>query len=227
MSELPASRQARLEYFEARNALWLANATAIGITAAQATAIKTATQANRADFGTMEVARGASKAATNTFYTSNNTMTDLGRDLLKTIKAFAQTTNNPAVYSLANIDPPTPPSPVPPPDVPTDLVGVLSPVGVATVSWKSTKSGASSGIFFVVARQWQGEADFTVLGASAEKSFIDPAPNAAAGPVYYRVRAVRGADQSDWTQPIVFNIAGGGGMVAATVAGFSPKSLAA
>ncbi len=220
MSELPRTRQERLEYFEARTLLWNANALTIGLSAAQATAIKNAAIANRADFNAMEIARGASKAATNTFYTTNNTMYDLGRDLIRTIKSFAETTNNPLVYSLANIAPPTPPTPVPAPDVPTDFAGVLSPIGVATLSWKATKSGASSGIFFVVERQRAGEAAFSTLGASAEKSFIDPDPRAASGSVYYRVKAVRGVDESVWCQPVVFNIGGGSGVNAAPTAGF-------
>lgn len=210
MGVLPSSRAERLAYFEARVALWIANATSIGISAAQATAVKNAAIANRADLSAADIARAASKAATQSFYVSNDTLVSLGRDIVKTVKAYAETTNNPDVYALANIDPPSPPTPVPTPDVPTELTGTLSPFGVATLTWEATKSGASSGIFFVVARKRQSEADFTVLGATAEKSFIDPHPQAAEGPVYYQARAVRGADGSDWCMPVVFDLAGAG-----------------
>jgi hypothetical protein len=211
MSELPRTRLARLEYFEARSTLWTANAAAIGLTPAQVTAIKNAAVANRTDFNAAEVARNASKAATTQYYNSGNTMFDLGRDLIKTIKAFAETTNNPNVYALANINPPAPPAPVPAPDAPTDLAGTLDNFGVATLTWKATRSGPSSGIFFVVERQRAGEAAFVTLGATSEKSFIDPDPRAASGNVSYRVKAVRGADESAWAQPIFFAIGGGGG----------------
>lgn len=209
MSELPRTRLGRLEYFEARGTLWTTNAVAIGLTPAQVTALKAAANANRNDFSAAEVARNASKAATTSFYNSGNTMFDLGRDLIKTIKAFAETTNNPSVYALANIDPPAPPTPVPAPEAPTDLAGTLDNFGVATLTWKAARSGPSSGIFFVVERQRAGEAAYATLGATSEKSFIDPDPRAASGTVTYRVKAVRGGDASPWAQPIFFAIGGG------------------
>ncbi len=52
------------------------------------------------------------------------------------------------------------------------------------------------------------------LGATSERSFIDPDPRAASGTVSYRVKAVRGADNSAWAQPIFFAIGGGSGVAA-------------
>lgn len=216
MSVLPSTRQGRLDYFNARSALWTTNFASIGISSAQATALKTAVSTNLADAAAMAVAHDAAKSATNTFYTSNNAMVSLGRDLIKTIKAYAATTNNPMVYSLSNIDPPAPPSPVPAPDVPTDLVGSVTPDGVVTLSWKATPSGASSGIFFVIERKHAADTDYNVVSATVEKSFMDPGANIPAGMVQYRIKAVRGSDASDWTTPVVFNFGGGGGFAVAS-----------
>jgi hypothetical protein len=216
MSVLPQSRQGRLEYFEARVNTWTTNAAAIGITPAQATAVKNAAGTNRTDFNAMMVARDAAKSSTNTFYTTNNTLVDLGRDMIKTIKAFAATTNNPMVYSLANIDPPAPPTPVPAPDVPANLTGSVTADGVVTLTWKATPSGASSGIFFIVERKRASEANYSVLTATVEKAAMDPAAHVEASQVQYRVKAVRGADMSEWTTPVSFNFAGGGGGFAVT-----------
>lgn len=211
MSELPQSRQGRLEYFEARASLWLGNATNIGITSTQASALKAAAGVNRSDFDSMQIARDAAKAATNTFYTTNNTLVNLGRDLIRTIKAYAETTNNPMVYSLSNIDPPAPPEPVPAPLTPTDFTGYVTPDGVVTLSWKATPSGPTSGVFFIVERKRAGSTEYSILTATMEKACMDPSAHVEQSQIQYRVKAVRGETESDWTTPVSFNFAGGGG----------------
>ena len=216
-----------MEYFESRISLWLGNAESIGITDEQATALKTAAELNRAQFNAMDVARNSAKAATNTFYASNNTLTDLGRNLIKTIKAYAQTTNDPMVYSLANIDPPAPPTPVPAPSVPADTTGSVTPDGVVTLSWRADRSGASSGIFFIIERKRAGEADYSVLSATVEKSFMDPNARVNLGLVQYRIKAVRGTESSDWATPVVFNFGAGGGSLVFNAGESVPVKLAA
>jgi len=208
---LPTGKQAALEWFEARQTTWQTNATSIGLTAIQMTAFKALVSTNRADFNTMQTARAAAKAATQTFYNSFTLMRDPGRGYIAAIKAFAETTRNNNVYALGMIDPPAPPSPVPAPTVPTDLTGAVSPTGEITISWKALTSGPSSGIFFMVQRQRAGETSYTLMGGKQEKSFLDPSPHVADGPVSYQVRAQRGTDQSNWTVPIVFDLAGGQG----------------
>lgn len=223
MSELPNGRQERLEYFEAHIEPFTANAAAIGVTPAQAMMLKNAASTNRADFSKMMAARDASKAATVTFYNTNNTLVDLGRDLIKTIKAFAATTNNPNVYALANIDPPAPPTPVPAPETPTDFTGYVTPDGVVTLSWKATPSGPSSGVFFVCERKRMSETGYTILTATMEKACMDPSAHVEASQVQYRIKAVRGNQESAWTTPVSFNFAGGGG--ATGFANIMPQSV--
>ena len=213
---LPTSRQQALEWFETRLATWTTNAAGIGLTAAQMTAFATLIGTNRKDFNDAQTARAAAKAATLKFYNSSNLMRDPGRGYIAAIKAFAETSRNPAVYALGMIDPPAPPTPVPAPAAPTDVTGTVSPTGQITISWKAAVSGASSGIFFMIQRQRSGETAYTLLGGTQEKSFFDPAPNVIAGPVSYKLRAQRSSDASAWTVPIVFDLAAGQGMMQVT-----------
>lgn len=220
MSNLPTGRQDALEWFEARTATWTTNAASIGVTAPQMTAFKALVSTNRTDFNAMMSARAAAKAATQTFYNSFNLMRDPGRGYIAAIKAYAETTHNDGVYALGMIDPPAPPTPAPPPAEPADLTGAVSPTGQITISWKAPVSGPSSGIFFMVQRQRFGETTYTLLGGTQDKTFLDPAPHVTAGPVSYQVRAQRGTDLSDWTVPIVFDLAAGPGLFDSVTAGF-------
>lgn len=216
---LPTGRQQALEWFEARITTWTANALSIGLTAAQMTAFATLITNNRKDFNDSQTARAAAKAATQKFYNSFNLMRDPGRGYIAAIKAFAETTHNPAVFALGMVDPPAPPTPLPPPEIPTDLTGEVSPTGQITISWGAVQAGHSSGIFFMVQRQRFGEAGYTLLGGTQEKGFLDPSPHVTLGPVSYQVRAQRGSDISNWTVPIVFDLAAGPGL-----AGESPTA---
>ncbi len=213
MANFEGSRRQKLEWMEARITQWQSNALAIGISAAQATNVKNAAVTCRTEFNDAEAARAAAKNATVEFYTASNTMNGLARDLIATIKAFAETTNNPNVYALASIDPPAPPTPVPAPSVPTDFNGSVSPGGVVTLTWKATPSGASSGIFFLVERKRAGEPAWIAMGGTAEKAFIDPNPMLSTGIVQYRVKAARAEAASDWSSFVSFDLAGGGGSV--------------
>jgi hypothetical protein len=211
MSNFEGTRRQRLEWIEARIDQWQANAAAIGITPAQATNLKNLVGAATSMFTAAEVARDNAKSATRKFYDAMSSMSGPTRDLIATIKAYAETTNNPNVYNLSNIDPPAPPTPVRAPSAPFDVSGFVSPTGNATITWDADRSGASTGVFFMVERKRGSEATFMVIGGTAEKSYLDLDPRLATGTVQYRVKAQRGGLSSEWSVPIAFSIVGGGG----------------
>ncbi len=215
MGVIPRSREEQIQWFRTREALWTANATAIGLTAAQMTAFKPLLLAAEEKLDDALAARAASKAATTEYYNASNTMVATGRALVATIKAFAEASNNPNVYAQAQIDPPAPPSPAPPPTAPENLTGSILPTGQVTLKWEALTSGPTSGIFFIVSRKRAGEASFTTLGGTQERAFLDPSPDICAGEVLYQVRAQRGNQASAWTVPISFSVAGGPGVTVA------------
>lgn len=213
MGVLPNSRVGQLEWFEARINGWLDNAASIGLTTAQVTGLQTLINTARATFTASESARAASKSATMNFYNAMTAMRTPGRAYIAVIKAFAEATNNPAVYAIAQVEPPAPPTPVPAPDMPGDFSGSVGPTGFVTLTWSATPSGPTSGVFFLVSRKREGETGFTFVGGTPSLSFIDPAADVCAGAVMYQVRAQRGEQASEWTTPLSFDLGNGPGLV--------------
>ena len=211
MTNFSGTRREKLEWIEARAPIWQTSALQIGITVAQATSLKSLVAAASDAFTAAEAARADAKSATRKFYDAVADMSEPTRDLIATIKAFAETTNNPNVYNISNIDPPAPPTPASAPTIPFDVSGSVSPTGNATVTWDADRSGASSGIFFMVERKRGTEATFSIIGGTAEKAFLDVDPRFATGTVQYRVKAQRGSLSSNWSVPIAFSITTGGG----------------
>lgn len=173
MSVLPDSRIERIEWFENRLAQWLANATDIGLTAAQVTQLQGEITAARVAYNNAEQARNASKSATVAFYAGEEAMTADGRDLIKTIKAFAETTNDPNVYVLADVPPPAEPEPKGAPGTPTDIRTTLNSIGQIELTWKATDAAPSSGAYFTIERRLDGESSFTLRGSAGAKTFTD------------------------------------------------------
>jgi len=219
MSNFSGTKRERLQWIEARIDQWQQNQAQIGISVQQITNLKTLVGSASATFTAAEFARAAAKNATRDFYEAFNDMSGPTRDLIATIKAFAETTNNPNVFSLSSIEPPAPPTPATAPTNPFDVSGSVSPTGNATITWDADRSGASTGIFFMVERKRGNEATFSIIGGTAEKAFLDVDPRFATGTVQYRVKAQRGSLSSNWSVPIAFSITGGGGFTVSQVSG--------
>ncbi len=223
MPVLPDKRLEQIQFFETRLPAWqAAPAAAIGLTTAQITALASATQNARDAFNAAQAARSASKGATTAYHTASDDMRELGADLIRTIKAFADLQASPgAVYGLAQIPEPLPPEPLGPPGKPVEFAVALETGGAITLSWSAPNASASSGAFFTVARKLPGEADFSFIGGtggstteSRRMSFTDatvPASAAAQG-AQYRVRGQRGTVVGQFSDGITieFGVDGAG-----------------
>ena len=195
MPTLPPGRLQRVEFCEAHNTGWTTNATAIGLTTTQMTALTAATTAARAAFNSSETARAASKAATENFYNVVRTLSDLAGDAIKGIKLKAATTNDPNIYVLANIPAPLPPSPPPPVQPPADLIANPNADGTISLRWKGSIANAT---FFSVWRKVGSSTSWSNIGSTALKTFIDAAVPASPIPssIVYAVRSQRGSEIS-------------------------------
>ncbi len=203
MAVLPGSRLARIEWFEQRLANWAANAAAIGLNSAQVIALQQRVTAARTGYNGAQQSRNGSKASTVTFHTSEDEMADLGRDLIKTIKAFAETSNDPNVYALAEVPPPAPPTPAGPPDAPTDLRGSINNDGAVELKWEGTLSHRT---FYEVYRRAEGESAWSFIASMGAKSFLDDTLASGCSAVLYRVRAKRGDLVSESADPILIRL---------------------
>jgi hypothetical protein len=143
-------------------------------------------------------------------------MDDPGRDYLATIKAYAETTNNPNVLVLAEVPAPAPPTPVPAPATPENLVASVDASGQLTLTWEAPRSGASSGIVFIITKQLGGTAGpsptgWSIVGLTFDKAFTDEEFVGCGGNVSYRVQARRGDDVSGFAGPLLITMGAPGG----------------
>ncbi|MBL9031589.1 MAG: hypothetical protein JNM80_07760 [Phycisphaerae bacterium] len=192
MPILPDGRVERVEFVEAHVPIWTTNATAIGLTSLQVSALSASAATARTAFNGAEAARAASKAATANFYNKVREMTDLAADAIKAIKLKAAQTNDPGVYVLAQIPAPLPPGPPPPLEAPADVVADPNADGTITIKWKGSSDFQT---FFSVWRRVSGAGGggWMNLGSTAIKKFIDSTvPSPVPSSVVYQVRAQRG-----------------------------------
>ncbi len=190
MAIVPNTRLGKIEFYEAHIQPWATNATGIGLTQAQVTALMTQTGAARVAYNQAQAARDAARAATQTFYNAVAAMAENGAGLLKTIKSYAETQNDPNVYVLAQIPPPAEPSPVPAPGTPYQPRVSLMQSGELALRWKCDNPAGSAGTMYEVQRR-VGDGPYVFVGSVGERTFADESLPAGAATVLYRVTAVR------------------------------------
>lgn len=174
MSVIPSKDLDAVQFFETHDPLWTAApAAAIGLTVTQVTAQTSLTKTARDAYTAQQAAKVAAKNATLMFHNAVTAMRSGGSDLVATIKAFAQTTNNPNVYTLAQIPPPAAPVPAPPPGQPMNITVSLESSGAITLAWKAVNSAPNAGTFFSVQRKLSTEAAFSLVGNTGGRTFTD------------------------------------------------------
>lgn len=208
MSVLPDQINERIQWFEQRIASWIAAPAAIGLTPAQCTALDTAIKAARNAYNAAQAARIAAKNATIGQRNALNTLSDLGADALRFIKAFAESQNNPnTVYQAASVPPPAPPTPSGPPTPPTNLVADPNADGTVSLRWRGSTAYQT---FFTVWRRIGNNTQWTQLGAVATKSFRDASVPVGTPSVVYVVRSQRNTETSAPSDETVVNFGGAG-----------------
>jgi len=190
---LPASRLQIIEFFEAHLTPWGANLAAVGLTAQNLVDLGAAITAARTDYDALLPARLAAKAATQTHYNSTALLREVGSELIKTIKLFAETSNDPAVYNLAQIPPPSLATPTPPPAQPTGLKSQIDVNGDVELTWNATYGDGS---FFTVRRKMENatgvlDTDWTHAGTIQGSSLIDTKVPKGFAAAHYQVTARR------------------------------------
>jgi hypothetical protein len=221
---VPTSRIGKVEFYEAHTTVWTANAAGIGVTPASVTALATATTNARKAYSDHLAAQAAAKAATNAFYDKVRLMHSspgLGADMIQTIKTFAQTTNNPNVYVLAQIPPPAAGGATPPPGTPADFsVGLLQD-GSLELKWKCSNPSGTVGTIYEVLRKVGAGGAFAFVGATGVKTFTDDSLPAGASPATYQVTAVRSTARGN---PAQFTVHFGVGGPELTIASVTPHA---
>lgn len=242
MSILPPNRQDQVIFCENHWPIWDLAPADIGTSAAAVSGLKNATEAARKSFNEAQVARQASKSATQRFYADCAEMRSQAAVIIAAIKAYAEQQADPqTVYDAAQIDPPAPPTPATAPGVPNMISVTLEPSGAITLSWDCQNASASSGGFFNILRKLPGQAGFVPIGGAPgstaqaggrRMSFTDfTVPTSAAGAgAQYIIQGRRGTliGQASEAITVQFGTDGAGGGGAFTINGVSqPMKMAA
>ena len=204
MATYPTSpRTAFLEWCQVHEPIFTANAAAIGLTVEQAAAFAAKVTGAADDLLAQETAKQASKTATQVTGEAFKQLRTGAGDAVRSIRAFAELAADPgAVYSLAQIPPPSEPTPQPPPAQPTDLTLTLDASdGSVTLRWKASNPTGTSGTSYIIKRRLPGETEFSFVGVSGKKEFVDNTLIAGPDSVQYTVQGQR-ADQSGPLSPV-------------------------
>ena len=224
MGVLPDTRLETLEFCESKNPIWVAQAPNLNLTPAMMTTLVSLTTAARAQYNAMLSAHAAAKSATQAWYDAQEAMRDKAAEYIKTIKAYAGTTNNPNVFNIAQIPPPKAPSAGTAPATPTSLTATLLNSGAIQLDWKAN---ITNGVACTIWRRFGSEANMEQIGTvSGAKSFIDaslPVGTDTASGVWYQVRAERIGLVSDFSEPIFVRF----GAIATPNSGESELKIAA
>jgi hypothetical protein len=194
------------------------------LTTAQCTAFKNFTLAARTAYDAAQAAKQAYRAAVTNQNQALAAATGNAADLIRVIKGFAELTTNPdAIYSLAQIPPPAPPTPASAPGKADNITVTLESDGSITLAWSASDLSASSGAFFNISRKLPGQSAFTNLGGApgstseSRRMFLTDTtvPTSAAGAgAQYIIQGRRGTLFGTPSDAITvqFGIDGGGGL---------------
>lgn len=208
---MPDTIASRIEFYRSRIAQWEANAAALGLSPSSVTALKDAINEAEEAYQAAIKSRETAKSATVTQRSKVGFMSSQGSDAVRFIRAFAESRPTPeardAVYALADVAPPTPPSALPAPNQPVELNADPNADGTVTLRWKAT--GNSGSVYFVMRKvgnntQWQQ------LAITNTKRFVDAGVPAGTPSVMYQVRAQRGVLSSPPSQPASVQFGTGG-----------------
>jgi hypothetical protein len=195
MGIVPEKRLEKIEWYEARIQTWTTNVTQLGLVASQCTALAAKILNARSFYSAHVEAQAAAKAATQAFHDAVREMHSdpgMGADMIQEIKTYAETTNNPSVYTLAMIPPPAKPGTVPPPALPEGFRVEIGQSGNLILRWKA--------------------GNFAFIGAAGgDKTYDDTTLPAGLSQVEYRVRGQRSGvtgPAAVWT----VRVGGGGGV---------------
>lgn len=217
MGTVPNKAIDKVQFYENHIAPFTTNQAAIGVTAAEVTDLTTKTSAARAAYNTQQAAKQAAVVATEAFQNSVLAMSTLGAGMLKNIRAKAETTGNPDVYTLAEIPAPPTPGPRPAPGTPTDFGATLNADGSLTIKFKCSNPAGSSGTIYQVWRKLPEQTTFSYVGGTGAKEYTDMTVPVGTAQVIYKLQAVRSTAAGPWAIFNVFLGVAGNGAMTATV----------
>ena len=145
----------------------------------------------------------------------------MGAGIIRQVHVKATSAGD-SVYSLAQIPSPATPSPLPAPGKPTDFSITLDALGALSLKWKCANPKGSSGTMYQIWRRIGPDGEFTHVGGSGTKRFVDETLPAGSTRVTYQIQAVRSTAVGPLARfDVNFGVMGG----AMVTPSFTPKNL--
>ena len=184
MRTVPRGLADRIGFYESHVPSWVENAAEIGLGPVAVHEFETLVEEARAAHLAAERAREAAKAATLVFHERAEAMGAAGAGLIRSIRAFAETTGDHDVYAQAHLPAPRTPAPLGPPGCPHSLAVTLEATGALGLHWScDNPEGSQNTVYEIARRIGDSTHPFTYLGITGDRSFVDDTlpPGAAAG----------------------------------------------
>jgi len=208
-----------LKFGNSHKTIFVANAVAVGILPADATRFADAVDDAQTASDEQETIKNAYRTATsNTNAAFSNLLTVQG-DVIRKIRAFAESSADPqAIYTLAQIPPIATPSVMAPPGKPSNMKVTLdTATGWINLAWKCTNPEGSSGTSYIVKRRLPGGGEFSFIGVSGTKKFVDKTFFAGPDFVEYTVQGQRAGSSGPVSDVFLVNFGQAGGNLTAFV----------
>lgn len=232
MGSYPTSpRAAFLNWCDTHSLTFQDHAADIGLSPGQVSAFQAALAAAEAAVTAQGLAKEMAKSATVDLGLKMDTLNASVAGIIRAIHTFAENTNDPGVYVTANVPPPAAPTDLPVPALCTDLTATLDgATGEITIRWKATQPAGANGTSYIVTRKILGQAEFSFVGVTGRKFFVDSTFAAGPDSVMYQVQGTR----SDSVGPmsavllVTFGRTSGGGItITGETLGGKPIKVAA
>lgn len=214
MSVLPEARRDLITWFESRLAAWAADPTLIGLTPEQVTQLGIRIVTARTAADAQASAYDAARASTPEFHGAADALRSFGGELVKIIKATAESSGDASIYTIAEVPPVAAPTPLPAPQPPSDLAGAITPEGSVLLSWQGT---TANGVTYLVERRLVGAdgstSPWSIVGAVQARSYLDEDVPLGLSMAQYRLTAQRDELAALPTAPatVLFGVGGSGG----------------
>lgn len=209
MSTFPTGKRFEfLQWCQAHVPVWEANAADIGLTGAQAEAFGLRIVKMAAAELALDEARQVYEAAVQEAKESFRLAKSDAAILTQAIRARAVSSKNPlAVYNQAQIAPPQKRSPAPPPARPNTVSAALGASdGSLTLTWKAKNPAGTSGTSYLVRRKLAGESDFSLLGLSDKKRYVDDTLPPGATGMQYTIQGIRASLPGPKSEVLTVNL---------------------
>jgi hypothetical protein len=202
MRLVPEGNSEKITFYQTHVARWAQDPAGIGVTPEAVADLEAKSSEARDAFTARDSAQAAARSATLRLDMALDAMATAGATLIQAIRAKASQDGN-HIYQLALIPAPAKASPIGAPGTPTRFSFTLSQIGTLKLKWKCDNPRGAAGTMYQVWRRVGFEGEFTYLGGSGTKSFIDDTLPAGAASVTYQIQAVR----STATGPVAtFNV---------------------